>query len=292
VAQKLQIIDQRTRKPGLFGKIYLSLDSSEPFQQFVKGERELSLEDLLKLSLAEKVFFMWMIFSEDFPFTPSVLKFALQRGSFRRVEAMNTIMEEIYPIVLNEVPEEIKERINQRIVEAQSWKEKRLTTKKSEWIKTREYNLYYHTVVPRVEFLTDLGLIQKIGRGRYKVREDVLPNSNIILRMCDEKNRKKMEEEIFNKMPRVVGEASALRKASESEIREEILRAHSRLKEFGNPRLDLLLRLTALLLLEKGRHATISEIRATFEKLSILFYDKIFITIEGNDVYVPQMNLE
>jgi hypothetical protein len=263
VAQKLGLVEKTG--PGLFGKIYLCLDSAKSFEEFVKGERELSLDDILELSPPERVLFMWVIFGEDFPFPLFILKFAFQKRDFRRIEAMDAIMEEIYP----------------------GWKEKRLATKPSDWIYTREYNLAYHTVFPRLEFLVDLGFLVRTGRGRYEISRNLLPNSNIILRMCDEKNRKKMEEEIFNKMPRVVGEASEPRRASEAEIREEMFRAYSRysgLNKFGNPRFDILVKLTALLLLERGRHATISEIRTTFDKLFTQFPNRVSIAIEGDNV--------
>jgi hypothetical protein len=297
VAQKIQIIDQRTREPGLFGKLYLSLESSKNFEEFAKGEVRLSLEDILNLSGPERLFFLWVISIADFPFIQAIIKWVLQQKEFKRGEAINAIMEEIYPAVLEKVidAEEASERksIKRRIAESKNWREKRLTIDKYEWIKTKQYYVYHHIAVPRIEFLIDLGILKKIGRGKYCVREKVLRNSNIILEMC-EKEKNEIEEYIFNEIEMfkvIVDEVP--REASKYEIMKEMVRAYSRLNQFRIPRLDLLEKVTALLLLENGKYAKLNEIHETFNRLFLQFPGKIYIASDGNNgINVTQMELD
>jgi hypothetical protein len=210
--------------------------------------------------------------------------------------AINAIMEEIYPAVLEKVidAEEASERknIKRRIAESKNWREKRLTIDKYEWIKTKQYYVYHHIAVPRIEFLIDLGILKKIGRGKYCVREKVLRNSNIILEMC-EKEKNEIEEYIFNEIEMfkvIVDEVP--REASKYEIMKEMVRAYSRLKQFIIPRLDLLEKVTALLLLESGRHAKVNEIHSTFNRLFLQFPGKIYIASDDNGINITQMELD
>jgi hypothetical protein len=295
VAQKIQILDQRTREPGLFGKLYLSLESSKNFEKFVKGEARLSLRDILNLSGPERLFFLWVISIADFPFIQAIIKWVLQQKEFKRGEAINAIMEEIYPAVLEKVidAEEASERksIKRRLAESKKWKEKRLKIDKYEWIKTKQYNTYYHIAVPRIEFLIDLQILKKIGRGKYCVRGKVLRNSNIILEMC-EKEKNEMEEYIFEMFKVLVDEVYEPREASKYEIMKEMARAYSRLKQFIIPRLDLLEKATALLLLENGKYARLNEIHSTFNRLFLQFPDKIYIASDDNGINITQMELD
>lgn len=297
VAQNMLILDQRTREPGLFGKLYLSLESSKSFERFAKGEARLSLEDILNLSRPERLFFLWVVSIADFPFIQAILKWILQQKEFKRGEAINAIMEEIYPAVLKKVIDaeeasEKKRSIKRRIAEAKKWKEKRTRTDKYEWIKTKQYNTYYHTAVPRIEFLIDLGILKKIGRGKYCVREKVLRNSNIILEMC-EKEKNEIGEYIFEMFKIIADEVYEPREASKYEIMKEMVRAYSRLNQFRIPKLDLLEKVTALLLLENGKHARLNEIHETFNRLFLQFPGKIYIADDGNNgINVTQMELD
>ncbi|MCL7401274.1 MAG: hypothetical protein LZ168_00590 [Thaumarchaeota archaeon] len=296
LAAEINIIDRKTQKLGLFGKIYLILNSSELFKDFIEGRLHLSTKELITLNDAEKLYFLWALMSSDHPFIESIISWVIEKEKFTRQEAMNYIMEEAYPASLRKLlstqPESRRKSIELEISEAEKFREKRLSIRdKTEWIRTSLYAKYRHIAPPRLEWLVDIGILRRDGRGKYSVDERLIRGLDKISRIS-KMSLQKVEEYIFEEFSKNM--FSNLRNAGRYEISRTIVEAYNKLEKYGlRPiRLDYLEKVTALLLLEKKTYANISMVHDVFNSLAIRFPDKIYISpAPSGSVNVAKMDL-
>ncbi|MEM1584212.1 MAG: hypothetical protein QXF28_05940 [Nitrososphaerota archaeon] len=282
LAAEMNIIDRKTQKLGHFGKIYLILNSSNLVREFIEGRYLPSMRELITLNDAEKLYFLWVLVSTDYPFIELIISWIVEKEKFTRQEAMTYIMEEAYPASLRKIvttlPESKRKSIELEASEAEKFREKRLSIKdKTEWIKTSLYAKYRHIAPPRLEWLVDIGVLRRDGRGKYSVDERLIKGLDKISRI-PRMSLHKVEEYIFEEFSKTM--FSSLRNAGRYEISKTIVEAYNSLERFGlRPiRLDYLEKVTALLLIEKKSYANISMIHDVFNSLAIRFPDKIYIS--------------
>ncbi|MEN2974238.1 MAG: hypothetical protein ABDH32_01515 [Candidatus Caldarchaeales archaeon] len=296
LAGEMGIIDRKIQKLGLFGKIYLVLNSSENIREFVEGRTPPSLRDLINLSDAEKLYFLWIISTSDYPFIQLIIAWAVEKERFTRQEAMNYIMEEIYPAslkkILNTLPESRRKNIESEIVEAEKFREKRTSiVDKTEWIRTSLYSKYRHIAPPRLEWLVDIGLLRRDGRGKYSIHEQILRYVDKIMKIS-KISQHKFEEYLFEEISKIM--FGYLKNAGRYEISKTLIEAYSRLERCGlsQIRLDYLEKITSLLLVEKRQYANLSMIHDVFNSLAIRFPDKIYVSPSvGGSLNVARMNI-
>ncbi|MEM3819946.1 MAG: hypothetical protein QXF08_05840, partial [Nitrososphaerota archaeon] len=133
LAAEMNIIDRKTQKLGHFGKIYLILNSSNLVREFIEGRYLPSMRELITLNDAEKLYFLWVLVSTDYPFIELIISWIVEKEKFTRQEAMTYIMEEAYPASLRKIvttlPESKRKSIELEASEAEKFREKRLSIK-------------------------------------------------------------------------------------------------------------------------------------------------------------------
>ncbi|MCS7126130.1 MAG: hypothetical protein NZ929_04385 [Aigarchaeota archaeon] len=296
LAVEMGMIDRKMQKLGVFGKIYLVLNSSDLIREFVEGRSQLSMRDLINLSDSERLYFMWVVAVSDYPFIQLIINWAVEKERFTRQEAMNYIMEEAYPAslkkILNTLPESKRKNIELEIVEAEKFRDKRTSIiDKTDWIRTSLYSKYRHIAPPRLEWLVDVGILRRDGRGKYSVDEQVVRNIEKFSKI-PKMSLHKFEEYIFEEVSKMM--FGSFRSAGRYEISKTILEAYSRLEKhgLGQIRLDYLEKVTSLLLIEKRLYASLSSIHDVFNSLAIRFPDKIYVAPSpGGSLNVARIDL-
>lgn len=280
VAAEMGIIDKKTQTLGEAGVLYTKLNSATKIIEFIEGKVVLEQKDVLTLNPVEKLFFFSVINSADFPLFPKVVLWVLEHETFTRMNAMNYIMEEAYveslKMVMHKLDARRRQMVAREITEAGKFREKRMELEKSgEWINSSQYAKYRHIAPPRIEWLVDLGILRRAGRGRYIVNNG-FDRLREILKNALKSSSKKLEEDILRDLATTF--LPALVKPSRYEIAEMIVEAYNRLalgKEAVG--LNMVERLTVYLMLERNKFVTHSNVHDVFNNLVIRFPDKMFI---------------
>ncbi len=294
LAAEMELIDRKTQTLGRFGKIYLTMDSAGKFREMVEGRAILSLRDLITLSDAEKFFFLWVILTTDYPFIQPILAWAVEKERFTRQEAMNYIMEEVYPTalkkILSSLPSRRREQIAREVAEAEKFREKRTSIQnKTDWIKSSQYAKYRHIAPPRLEWLVDVGVLARRGRGKYEVEEPFIRNIETVLRIVGF-TPKRMEEHLFNDLPKLI--YRSMKTASMYEVSKTLVEAYERVRGGEGVSLSLLERVTVLLLMDRGKIADLRMVHDAFNSLALRFPDKIYVAPgAGKTINIAYMNL-
>jgi len=281
LAAEMGFIDRASQTIGEFGKIYLCLDSADKFRGFVEGRSIPSLNDIITLNDAEKFFFLWVLLNRDYPMIQHVLRWIIEKRSFTRQEAMNQIMEEFYPISLRKVLSTLngrrREQIMREIEEAEGFRKRRLQMgDKISWIKSSQYAKYRHIAPPRLEWLVDCGILKRIGRGKYEIRENYLKSRTEILKLISLKPAK-LDNHFFNEFVKLFSKSFST--ANRYEILKTMIEVYERLRTlFGDEvNLSTLEYLTILVLMERGKFADLKMIHGSFNSLALKFPDKIYV---------------
>jgi len=297
LAAELEFIDRKDQVIGRFGKLYLSIDSSSKFKKFVEGKAALTLTDLITLTTAEKIFFLWVILTKDYPFIQSIISWAVERERFTRQEAMNYAMEEAYPQSLRKISSKLdkrrRESLLKEIEEAEKFREKRLSMEsKIEWIKSSQYAKYRHIAPPRLEWLVDCGVLRRSGRGKYELDQEYARDPEKLLKLASMKPGK-LERFLFGEF--IKSSLKAFSAADRSLILKTLIEVYSRVTEYFGERvnLNLLEYLTAIVLVERGRIADLKTIHDSFNSLALKFPDKVYVAPGGEGgVSLAYINVE
>lgn len=294
LAAEMEFIDRKSQTLGRFGRIYLAMDSSNKFRDFVDGKSILILRDLITLSEAEKFFFLWVVMVSDYPFIQPIIAWVVEKERFTRQEAMNYIMEEVYPKALKKVlsalPQRRREQLAREVMEAEKFKERRESIpNKTEWIKSSQYAKYRHVAPPRLEWLVDCGVLVRSGRGKYEVEDSFAHNAETMLKLTS-LSPKKMEDYLFNEIPKLI--YRSLKTANRYEISKALIEAYERIRGKDGVSLDLLERITMLTLMDRGKVTDLRSIHDAFNSLVLRFPDKIYVAPgAGKTVNVAYMNI-
>ena len=297
LAAEMGFIDRASQTIGEFGKIYLCLDSADKFREFVEGRSIPSLNDLIALNDAEKFFFLWILLNRDYPMIQHVLRWVIDRKSFTRQEAMNQIMEEFYPNSLRKVLSTLdgrrKEQIIREIEEAEGFRKRRLQMDdKVSWIKSSQYAKYRHIAPPRLEWLVDCGVLKRVGRGKYEIREGYLKLRTEVLKLTSLKPAK-LDNYFFGEFVKLFSKDFSA--ANRYEILKTMIEVYERLRTlFGDEvNLSTLECSTIMVLMERGKFADLKTIHSSFNSLALKFPDKIYV-IPGREknMNIAYINVE
>lgn len=288
LAAELNFIDRRTQLLGTFGKLYLISNSAIKFKKFVEGKEPLNLIELITINDAEKLFFLWALLIQDYPFIQMIMEWALGKKRFRRQEAMIYAMEEAYPQALKRA----LPLSDARRQEAEKFREKRLLIKdKIEWIKSSQYAKYRHIAPPRLEWLVDCGILKRSGRGKYEVNEQMIYDQQKILKFATLKPMK-LESYLFNDFLKSM--SRWYKQAERMDIIKTMIQIYEGMSlQFGGEvNLTYLECMTSIALLEKGLIAETQKIHDVFNSLALQFPDKIYVMPGGRDANIAYINTE
>lgn len=292
VAAEMNVLNRKTQTLGDVGRLYVKLDSAT---KFLHESRQVTHEELLTLNSVEKVLLFITLIPSDFPFLLNTIIWALEREEFTRMEAMNYMMEELYPSALKSIITKVdaKKRslVEKEISEAEKFRTKRLSLdNKSEWIKSSQYAKYRHVAPPRLEWLVDLGILKRAGRGKYSA-DDTFTKHKDIFEGYLKVSMKRIEEEIINDIAPLT--IPGLTKASRLDVASMIIEAYKRFSNGNNAvSLSMLERLCVFLLLERKLFSTPSMVHDVFNNLAVRFPDKMFVQRgKSGGVEVAMMNI-
>jgi len=289
LAAELDLINRRAQRLGLFGKLYLATESASRFRRFVEGREMLSPMDLIFLNDAEKIFFLWNIFIQDYPFIQMITSWALGRRRFRRQEAMLYAMEEAYPQALRRAlpPGRLRE-----VEEAERFREMRLSIgDKLQWIKSSQYAKYRHIAPPRFEWLVDCGILKRSGRGRYEVNEQSIYDAQKLLKLTSLRPDR-IEAYLFNEFLRPL--SRWYRPAERYDISRALIEVYERLapRFGGEVNLMHLECMASIVLLERGLVAEQQKIHDVFNSLALQYPDKIYVMPGRQNANIAYINTE
>ena len=294
LAAEMEIIDRSSQTLGRFGRIYLALRSSDRIRDYVEGRAIPSVRELISLNEAEQFFFMWNIMVADYPFIQYVVSWVLERERFTRQEAMNYIMEEAYPEALRKIlpslPKKKREQVAKEVEEAEKFREKRIAIQdKTQWIRSSQYAKYRHIAPPRLEWLVDVGVLSRMGRGKYEVSQPYLQNADEVSRVMS-MTPARMEENLYNTLSKLI--YRNLRTANMYEISRTLIEGYEKIRDGDQVSLDTLKKVTFLLLMEGGKITDLRTIHDAFNRLALRFPDKIYVSPgEGKTINIAYMNL-
>lgn len=297
LSQGLDFINRSSKRVGFNGLTYLGLRSSSKFNAIVDGVLIPTHNDLLQLNDVEKVFFMNVLLNKDYYMMREVIGWIVEKGEFTRVEAMNWIMEEAYPkslsMIVESSPKKVRELLLPKLEEARTFRDKRLSyTSKSDWIKSNLYAKYRHIAPPRIEWLVDLGLLERVSRGRYKVRELVRNNEDVFTKLAAVSREQVTEYILSHVAPLYVKYGS---KAGRDSVVSELLGCFKALSLDNTRSVDVkLLELaTCFRLLENNQYATMRFVHELLNNLTIVYPEKVFIAPgEGDRLEIVKLDIE
>ncbi|MCS7145986.1 MAG: hypothetical protein RMJ28_05900 [Nitrososphaerota archaeon] len=295
-ALNLDLISRQTLKLGENGTIYAFTRSLSPIEAFLKGETKLSLIDLLTLRPVDKVFFLWLLLTQDYLILPGIIKWTLEREVFTRTEAMNHVMEELYPQALTSllaaVGKKAQKEILSKIEMAKRFREERMKyATKAHWIRSSLYAKYRHVVPPRLEWLVDLGILNRVRRGRYAVSDQILSHKETLNKALTYPPSK-LRENIFTTIAPLFIPYTG--RPSREALNRELVQTFNIMSTWleGPVKVSLLEMTVCVRLLENNQIATPTMVRDTINKLSILYPDKIYLTPGPDEnLYLTKINL-
>ena len=280
LATDLDILRKNDWTAGETAIIYSSLRSAAPIHELVSKGGQPKLIDLTDLTSVEKLFFLDTLLLHDFEMIAGLIRWALEHNTFTRNQAMEEVMETIYPQALKRAMREAggknREKIQRKLEAAESFTQNRMQySSRMEWVRSRQYAIYRHTLPPRLEWLVDVGILEREGRGRYKITRDAFELSRE-LEIVVSSTREKAGDSIISYLASTIMGA---RPPDRNKVMETLLNSYKRAQsKLGSAMsLELLKRMTAYILLEDGWAAPPSQVGRVFNNLAIMFPDRVFV---------------
>jgi len=299
LASELGFYDKSTGGLGPFGAAYICMNSASHLKKHITGEDTALLSRILALGESEKILLLHALLSKDFHMISNILLWAAKTREFTRQQAMEVIMEEIYPEALRRVAKKLTDRRRQLVLKelesAARFREERLGYSKVEWIRSRLYAKYRHTVPPRLEWLSDLGLLDKPRRGKYMVSKILMKNFRE-LEIVLNKPVERLDQSFFSYFVQSVLPLRSAGRQVEAQFLTEAYRVLS--KAVHKVRLDVLCLATAYRMIDAGYRSTPATVSQTFSYLSFLYSDRVFANysedgspeVSGLDIELSEMN--
>ncbi|MEM0337384.1 MAG: hypothetical protein QW683_05680 [Candidatus Caldarchaeum sp.] len=283
LAAQLGFYDRSSGRPGIYGAAYICLNSSEALRRHVSGEGTANLSEVLTLTDVEKTLFLHALLSRDYIFS-GMLRWLAEVREFSRLEAMYAVMEEVYPAVLEKMlrrlPEKRRASVQRELEQARGFREERLKyASQAEWIKSRLYAKYRHFVPPRLEWLVDIGFLERVKRARYRVSQRFLKNAQELSDVF-EKPVERIDQIFFTSF---VPLFHGLRIGGQRAESQALLDAYRVLhRALGKVKLNVLCLAAAYRLLEEGYRSTPASVSRTFSYLSLIHSDRVFTSISDD----------
>ncbi|MEM1945053.1 MAG: hypothetical protein QXX57_04885 [Nitrososphaerota archaeon] len=278
LAAELDILRKGSWTAGETAITYSSLDAAKYVHGQISSGGPAQLQ-VLSLASVERIFFLNTLLHYDFHMVTGIIVWVLDHRRFTRNQAMEEIMETIYPTALRKALRESGVKMRQKILRklevAESFSEKRRSyPSRSEWVRSRQYAIYRHTLPPRLEWLVDLGILGREGRGKYGVTNEALKISRE-LRILASDSRERAEESVFRY---IATSLLGVRSPDRSQIMEALLQMYNMLRpKLPSISLDLLKSATSYSLLEKGWAVSPEQVGRVFSNLALMFPDRVFV---------------
>jgi|GEM_PF-344895 hypothetical protein len=297
LARGLKILDIYGRGLDVNGLIYTSLRSSSKFDAFLRGETSLTHRDLIMLNQVEKFFFLYVVATQDYLVMPGLIKWLCSQSTFTRMEGMNYIMEELYPQALKILSmtanKKRRAEIMAKLEEATRYREQRLKyASKTEWIRSSLYAKYRHVAPPRLEWLVDLDILERQGRGRYVVT-DLLKNYKDLFTRTLSYSPTSIAHQLFTNIAPLY--ASYAGKPNRQTIIAELLNSfHTLSNQERRPvKMQLLEIVTSFRLLENNHLSTPKNVHEAINSLAVVYPDRIFISPGiDEELYITRIDLD
>lgn len=296
LARGLKILDLYGRGLDVNGVIYTSLRSASKFDAFLRGETMLTHRDLITLNQVEKFFFLYVVATHDYLVMPGLIKWLCGQSSLTRMDGMNYVMEELYPQALKilsmTASKKRRAELMAKLEEALKYRERRLKyTSKTEWIRSSLYAKYRHIAPPRLEWLVDLDILERQGRGRYAVTE-LLKNYRDIFTRTLSHSPVSLVHQLFTNIAPLY--ASYAGKPSRQTVIAELLNSYQILSnnERRPVKMQLLEIVTSFRLLENNHLSTPRAVHEAINSIAVVYPDRIFIS-PGMDeeLYVTRIDI-
>jgi len=269
------VLNRQHQTLGNFGRLYSKTESARTVVNFIQNAEARSINVLI-LNDFERVLFLKQLLEVDGLPMFYIVKWLSElyergRNSVSRKEAMVHFMEKDYPKICSELAEstqnyEKRIRFKKEAERAQTTfsKIRMENENKGTWNKSALYAKYRHTVPPRFEWLVDVGLLQKEGKGNYVI----LPLVRDIYDFISETNVESFKDEIYFHLGRKYLKISD--RASRKEIEELLFHCYSKFERAGHLAVDrsLFVNFVAFQMLEIRRKLVkLSEINTVIEDL-------------------------
>ncbi|MCS7095311.1 MAG: hypothetical protein NZ988_05865 [Thaumarchaeota archaeon] len=277
---------------GPVGKLFVSMRSSAKFVALVKGDTKLAHRDLIVLNPFERFFMLYVIFTKDHLALKRLVQFITEREEFSRNEGMNYLMEEVYPealrIAVSSAGKRKRAEYAQKLEEAMRFKEIRQGfSRKSEWIRSSLYAKYRHIAPPRIEWLVDLGLIEKVGRGKYATTSFFRSNVEAFKKTVEFPPSSGVDVLFSGVAPIYV---RYVKSPTKQVVLQELSRSFKSLSGGGKEPVEMkvLEVATALALLENNYLMTPKELHNFINGLTLIYSDKVYVTPGEDGLYVTK----
>ncbi|MDW8043256.1 MAG: hypothetical protein RMJ30_03315 [Nitrososphaerota archaeon] len=295
LAKELGFVNPRSGLLGPMGRFFISLRSSAKFVALVRGDARLTHRDLISLTPFERFFMLYAVYSRDHLVMKRLIHFVTERREFTRNDGMNYLMEEVYPEALrlaaSSAGKRRKAEYLQKLEEATRFREIRESYgRKSDWIRSTLYAKYRHIAPPRIEWLVDLGLLEKVGRGKYAATQFLLSNAEAV--------RKAMEfppssgaDALFSVIAPLY--VKYVKAPPKQVVLEELSRSFRSLSGGGREPVGLraLELVTAFSLLENNYLMTPKELHNFVNGLTLIYSDRIYVVPGEDGLYVTRFSV-
>ncbi|MCS7117400.1 MAG: hypothetical protein NZ957_01255 [Thaumarchaeota archaeon] len=292
LAKELGFVGSRAGVLGPVGNLFISMRSSAKFVALVKGDTKLAHRDLIALNPFERFFMLYVIYTKDHLALKRLIQFVTEREEFSRNDCMNYLMEEVYPEALRLAASSVGKRKRaeyvQKLEEAMRFREIRLGfSKKSEWIRSSLYAKYRHIAPPRIEWLVDLGLIEKVGRGRYATTAFLKSNAEAFKKVMEFPPSSGVDV-LFSSVAPIY--MKYVKSPAKQVVLQELSRSFKSLSGGGREPVEMrsLEVAAALALLENNYLMTPKELHNFINGLTLIYSDKVYVMPGEDGLYVTK----
>jgi hypothetical protein len=166
-ATKIEILSANNFTLGSKGRILRRVLRASQQSGVSEIREAISSTNPLILETYEKIFFFVTLSTFDGLVLIPLMNYMCNKKRAARQEVMFHLMEDIYPEALTQYAKsfgpEKRYKLENEIRRAESFKSERLRIKAEEWPNSKLYALYRHVGNPRIEWLVDVGFLEKSG---------------------------------------------------------------------------------------------------------------------------------
>jgi len=179
LAYDFGVLNTKNQTLGSFGRIFSKTETANNTLKYIKDHSSRS-ENILVLSDLERVLFLRQLLEVDGLAVFHIFKWLSElaeggQDTVSRGVAMNHFMEELYPKMMETLYSSStdyseKTKRKKEAERAKSFRMERMNLEREgKWGMSDLYAKYRHMAPPRFEWLIDLGVLEKRGRGTYRI---------------------------------------------------------------------------------------------------------------------------
>jgi len=216
----------------------------------------------LILDEMEKIFFLKILLEKDGMVITKLMDYFITKKEFSRKEAMNFFMENIYLDILRGLQtKDIK--FQEKYDSVLEFKKNReLLEKDKEWANSEQYADYRHRAVPRIEWLVDIGFLDKKMNSGYKITNEATSINKVVNDFLSNE-----ESDLYSLM--VLPLKSNQQPISQSELISKIISSNEKFIEKGHIVLliDDLVEFVTLKCISEKKYVTKNSIKNTINEM-------------------------